>query len=61
VQNSEGKQVEYRKIVKAYIPEEMRNAFKAACAKNGKSMSDVLVSFMKSYVETAEGGGSNKN
>ena len=36
--------------IRAFIPKELRNDFKAACAKEGRSMSEVLSEFMEQYV-----------
>jgi metal-responsive CopG/Arc/MetJ family transcriptional regulator len=41
-------------VVKTSIPEELRNSFKAACAKEGRNMSDVLSDFMGEYVKERE-------
>ena len=41
-------------VVKTSIPEELRNSFKAACAKEGRNMSDVLSDFMEQYVKERE-------
>jgi metal-responsive CopG/Arc/MetJ family transcriptional regulator len=41
-------------IVKTSIPEELRNSFKAACAKEGRNMSDVLSSLIEQYVQERE-------
>ena len=40
--------------VKAFISEELRNSFKSACAKEGKTMSDTLTSFIEQYVTEHE-------
>ena len=36
--------------IRAFIPKELRNDFKAACAKEGRSMSEVLSELMQKYV-----------
>lgn len=36
--------------IRAFIPKELRNDFKAACAKEGRSMSEVLSEFIELYV-----------
>ncbi len=36
--------------IRAFIPKELRNDFKAACAKEGRSMSEVLSELMEQYV-----------
>lgn len=41
-------------VVKTSIPEELRNSFKAACAKEGRNMSDVLSDMIQQYVEERE-------
>lgn len=41
-------------VVKTSIPEELRNSFKAACAKEGRNMSDVLSDMIEQYVEARE-------
>lgn len=41
-------------VVKTSISEELRNSFKAACAKEGKNMSDVLSDFIEEYVNDRE-------
>ncbi len=41
-------------VVKTSIPEELRNSFKAACAKEGRNMSDVLFDMIEHYVEERE-------
>ena len=40
--------------VKAFVSETLRNDFKAACAKEGRNMSDVLAEFVESYVREKE-------
>jgi predicted DNA-binding protein len=40
--------------VKTFVPEELRNSFKAACAKEGRNMSDVLAEFVEQYVNERE-------
>lgn len=37
--------------VKAFVSEELRNSFKSACAKEGKTMSDTLTSFIEQFVD----------
>jgi hypothetical protein len=39
---------------KTYVDEELRNSFKAACAKKGRSMVAVLAELMESYVQAVE-------
>jgi metal-responsive CopG/Arc/MetJ family transcriptional regulator len=41
-------------VVKTSIPEELRNSFKAVCAKEGKNMTDVLFDMIQEYVEERE-------
>lgn len=41
-------------VVKTSVSEELRNSFKAACAKEGKNMSDVLSDFIEDYVKEWE-------
>ncbi len=41
-------------VVKTSIAEELRNSFKAACAKEGRNMSDVLSDFIEEYVKERE-------
>lgn len=41
-------------VVKTTIPEELRNSFKAACAKEGRNMSDVLSDLIEQYVGERE-------
>jgi len=41
-------------VVKTSIPEELRNSFKAVCAKEGKNMTDVLFDMIQDYVEARE-------
>ena len=41
-------------MVKTSIAEELRNSFKAACAKEGRNMSDVLSDFIEEYVKERE-------
>ena len=33
------------------LPTEVKNQFKAACARRGQTMTDVLVAFMRRYAE----------
>ncbi len=40
--------------VKAFVDEEVRNSFKAACAKKGTTMSDTLAAFIKKFIDDAE-------
>jgi hypothetical protein len=47
--------VEQKKVVvKALVTQELRNEFKAFCAKEGKNMSDVLVEYIEGYVKRRE-------
>jgi metal-responsive CopG/Arc/MetJ family transcriptional regulator len=41
-------------VVKTSIPEELRNSFKAVCAKEGKNMTDVLFDMIQDYVKEQE-------
>jgi ParG. len=41
-------------VVKTSIAEELRNSFKAACAKEGRNMSDVLSELIEQYVQERE-------
>jgi metal-responsive CopG/Arc/MetJ family transcriptional regulator len=41
-------------VVKTSVPEELRNSFKAACAKEGKNMSEVLSDLIEQYVSDRE-------
>ena len=36
--------------LRAFVPESLRNVFKAVCAEDGKNMSDVLTAFVEDYV-----------
>lgn len=40
--------------VKAFVPESTRNAFKAACAKKGITMSDTLSKFIETFIDEEE-------
>lgn len=40
--------------VKAFVPETTRNAFKAACAKKGVTMSDTLSKFIENFIDEEE-------
>jgi regulator of PEP synthase PpsR (kinase-PPPase family) len=40
--------------VKTFVSEELRNSFKAVCAKEGRNMSDVLAEFVEQYVNKRE-------
>lgn len=40
--------------LKLQIPEDLRNAFKGACAVQGKTMRDVVIAAMQTYVEAAQ-------
>lgn len=40
--------------LKTFVPEGLRNSFKAVCAKEGKTMSDVLAEFVEEYVKERE-------
>ena len=40
--------------VKAFVPESTRNAFKAACAKKGITMSDTLSKFIEAFINEEE-------
>ncbi len=40
--------------IRAFVCETLRNDFKAACAKAGVTMSDVLAEFIQEYVNKAE-------
>lgn len=47
--------VEQKKVaVKTFLTEELRNEFKAFCAKEGKNMSDVLAEYVEGYVKRRE-------
>ena len=47
--------IEQRTVaVKTFVSEELRNSFKAACAKEGRNMSDVLAEFVEQYVNERE-------
>jgi antitoxin component of RelBE/YafQ-DinJ toxin-antitoxin module len=37
--------------VKALVPEEVRNLFKAACARKGTTMSDALTALIEEFIE----------
>ncbi|HEY9637999.1 MAG TPA: plasmid partition protein ParG [Coleofasciculaceae cyanobacterium] len=41
-------------VVKTSIPEQLRNSFKAVCAKEGRNMTDVLFDMIQEYVEERE-------
>jgi DNA-binding transcriptional regulator YiaG len=36
------------------IPKTTKRAFKAACVKNGEAMRDVVIKFMRKYVQKSE-------
>lgn len=36
--------------LRIFMPESLRNSFKAVCAKQGKNMSEVVTEFVKNYV-----------
>ncbi|WP_414589581.1 plasmid partition protein ParG [Scytonema sp. PCC 10023] len=36
--------------LRIFMPESLRNSFKAVCAKQGKNMSEVVTEFVKDYV-----------
>ncbi len=40
--------------VKAFVSEEVRNLFKAACAKKGTTMSDALAAMIDDFIEQEE-------
>lgn len=40
--------------VKAFVTEELRNLFKAACARKGSTMSDTLTAFIEEFVKEDE-------
>jgi len=40
--------------IRAFVSETVRNDFKAACAKAGVTMSDVLAEFIQGYVDKSE-------
>lgn len=40
--------------IRAFVSEALRNDFKAACAKAGITMSDVLAEFIQEYVNKSE-------
>ncbi|NET36964.1 MAG: copy number control protein [Cyanothece sp. SIO1E1] len=46
--------------LKIDVPEDLRNAFKGACAVQGKSMKEILIEFMQEYVDQTQGGGAGK-
>ncbi len=37
--------------LRIFMPETLRNTFKAVCAKQGKNMSEVVTEFVEGYVE----------
>jgi ParG len=43
-------------IIKAIVEKEVRNSFKAACARGGRSMNDVLIDLIGHYVYETEQG-----
>jgi ParG len=43
-------------IIKAIVEKEVRNSFKAACARGGRSMNDVLIDLIGHYVHEVEQG-----
>jgi len=44
--------------IRVEMPDELRNQFKSAVAREGKNMKDVLLGFIKDYVDERE---SNKD
>ncbi|MEI2582370.1 GIY-YIG nuclease family protein [Scytonema sp. PRP1] len=40
--------------VKAFVTEEVRNLFKAACARKGSTMSDTLTAFIEEFIKEDE-------
>lgn len=40
--------------LRIFMPESLRNSFKAVCAKQGKNMSEVVNEFAKKYVDDFE-------
>jgi hypothetical protein len=57
---TEGKDSEYC-IMLISAPRELKNLFKLYCMKGGKTMTEVLVSFMRAKVENVEGDELHKN
>jgi hypothetical protein len=41
--------------VRGIVPESLRNSFKAACAEEGKTMSEVFTEFVEGYVAERRG------
>ncbi len=46
--------------VRAFLPPELRNSFKSLCVKKGITMNDVIVEFIKDYVNQEESNGQSK-
>ena len=47
--------------IRAFVSDKLRNDFKAACAKAGITMSDVLAEFIQEYVDKAESSSPTKD
>ncbi|TFI52657.1 copy number control protein [Mastigocladus laminosus UU774] len=41
--------------LRIFMPESLRNEFKAVCARQGKTMSDVVTEFVKEYIAKQNG------
>jgi hypothetical protein len=41
--------------VRGFVPESLRNTFKAVCAEEGKTMSEVFSEFVEGYVAERRG------
>lgn len=48
-------------ILRIYVAESLRNSFKAACAKQGKNMSEVMGQLMSRYTQEVEEAEGKKN
>ncbi len=40
--------------LRIFMPESLRNSFKAVCAKQGRNMSEVVTDFVRNYVDEFE-------
>ncbi|MBN3949945.1 MAG: copy number control protein [Nostoc sp. NMS7] len=46
--------------LRVFMPESLRNNFKAVCAKQGKNMSEVVSDFVRDYVAEQESSSPKK-
>lgn len=40
--------------LRIFMPESLRNEFKAVCARQGRNMSEVVTDFVKQYIEQSQ-------